>query len=142
MFSRFWNTVKSGKLQSTYIGLGEAIAPTARFTRHVQDLTTGRLSSVDPNLQNIPVRLEQGAFVFVRPLCQSGQIGVLLSSDYSQIESWVLAHISQDEYLMAQLSQHGEDIHTATAMRVFGIEKAEDVTPNDRCNAKAVNFGA
>ena len=130
------------KLQSTYIiGLQEAIAADGKIhTRYVQDLTqTGRLSSVDPNLQNIPVRLEQGRLIrkaFVPEWADS----VLLSSDYSQIELRVLAHISQDEHLIAAF-QHGEDIHTATAMRVFGIEKAEDVTPNDRRNAKAVNFG-
>ena len=130
------------KLQSTYIiGLQEAIAADGKIhTRYVQDLTqTGRLSSVDPNLQNIPVRLEQGRLIrqaFVPEWSDS----VLLSSDYSQIELRVLAHISQDEHLIAAF-QHGEDIHTATAMRVFGIEKAEDVTPNDRRNAKAVNFG-
>ena len=65
---------------------------------------------------------------------------VLLSSDYSQIELRVLAHISNDEHLIAAFRE-GADIHTSTAMRVFGIEKAEDVTPNDRRNAKAVNFG-
>lgn len=130
------------KLQSTYIiGLQEAIAADGKIhTRYVQDLTqTGRLSSVDPNLQNIPVRLEQGRLIrkaFVPEWTDS----VLLSSDYSQIELRVLAHISQDQHLIAAF-QHGEDIHTATAMRVFGIEKAEDVTPNDRRNAKAVNFG-
>ena len=130
------------KLQSTYIiGLQEAIAADGKIhTRYVQDLTqTGRLSSVDPNLQNIPVRLEQGRLIrkaFVPEWADS----VLLSSDYSQIELRVLAHISKDEHLIAAF-QHGEDIHTATAMRVFGIEKAEDVTPNDRRNAKAVNFG-
>ena len=130
------------KLQSTYIiGLQEAIAADGKIhTRYVQDLTqTGRLSSVDPNLQNIPVRLEQGRLIrkaFVPEWADS----VLLSSDYSQIELRVLAHISQDEHLIGAF-QHGEDIHTATAMRVFGIEKAEDVTPNDRRNAKAVNFG-
>lgn len=130
------------KLQSTYIiGLQEAIAADGKIhTRYMQDLTqTGRLSSVDPNLQNIPVRLEQGRLIrkaFVPEWADS----VLLSSDYSQIELRVLAHISQDEHLIAAF-QHGEDIHTATAMRVFGIKKAEDVTPNDRRNAKAVNFG-
>ena len=65
---------------------------------------------------------------------------MLLSSDYSQIELRVLAHISGDEHLIAAFKE-GADIHTSTAMRVFGIEKPEDVTPNDRRNAKAVNFG-
>ena len=109
-------------------------------TRYLQDLTqTGRLSSVDPNLQNIPVRLEQGRLIrkaFVPETADE----VLLSSDYSQIELRVLAHISNDEHLIAAFRE-GADIHTSTAMRVFGIEKPEDVTPNDRRNAKAVNFG-
>jgi len=65
---------------------------------------------------------------------------VLLSSDYSQIELRVLAHISGDEHLI-EAFRHGADIHTSTAMRVFNIERPEDVTPNDRRNAKAVNFG-
>ena len=65
---------------------------------------------------------------------------LLLSSDYSQIELRVLTHISNDEHLIAAFRE-GADIHTSTAMRVFGIDKPEDVTPNDRRNAKAVNFG-
>lgn len=130
------------KLQSTYvIGLQDAILEDGKIhTRYVQDLTqTGRLSSTDPNLQNIPVRLEQGRLIrkaFVPSLDDS----VLLASDYSQIELRVLAHISQDEHLI-EAFKRGDDIHTSTAMRVFGIEKAEDVTANDRRNAKAVNFG-
>lgn len=130
------------KLQSTYvIGLQDAILEDGKIhTRYVQDLTqTGRLSSTDPNLQNIPVRLEQGRLIrkaFVPSLDDS----VLLASDYSQIELRVLAHISKDEHLI-EAFQKGVDIHTSTAMRVFGIEKAEDVTANDRRNAKAVNFG-
>ena len=130
------------KLQSTYIiGLQEAISFDGKIhTRYLQDLTqTGRLSSVDPNLQNIPVRLEQGRLIrkaFVPEWSDS----VLLSSDYSQIELRVLAHISGDEHLIAAFKE-GADIHTSTAMRVFGIDKPEDVTPNDRRNAKAVNFG-
>ena len=109
-------------------------------TRYVQDLTqTGRLSSVDPNLQNIPVRLEQGRLIR-KAFVPEEENSVLLSSDYSQIELRVLAHISGDEHLIDAF-QHGADIHTSTAMRVFNIEKPEDVTPNDRRNAKAVNFG-
>lgn len=113
----------------------------ARFhTRYLQDLTqTGRLSSVDPNLQNIPVRLEQGRLIR-KAFVPEWKESVLLSSDYSQIELRVLAHISGDEHLIAAFKE-GADIHTSTAMRVFGIERPEDVTPNDRRNAKAVNFG-
>ncbi|HFU4086215.1 TPA: DNA polymerase I [Streptococcus suis] len=130
------------KLQSTYvIGLQDAILEDGKIhTRYVQDLTqTGRLSSTDPNLQNIPVRLEQGRLIR-KAFVPSLENSVLLASDYSQIELRVLAHISQDRHLI-EAFQQGADIHTSTAMRVFGIEKAEDVTPNDRRNAKAVNFG-
>ncbi|MCL4881960.1 DNA polymerase I [Streptococcus suis] len=130
------------KLQSTYVvGLQDAILEDGKIhTRYVQDLTqTGRLSSTDPNLQNIPVRLEQGRLIR-RAFVPSLENSVLLASDYSQIELRVLAHISQDKHLI-EAFQQGADIHTSTAMRVFGIEKAEDVTPNDRRNAKAVNFG-
>lgn len=130
------------KLQSTYIiGLQEAVSFDDKIhTRYLQDLTqTGRLSSVDPNLQNIPVRLEQGRLIR-KAFVPEWPDSVLLSSDYSQIELRVLAHISGDEHLIAAFKE-GADIHTSTAMRVFGIERPEDVTPNDRRNAKAVNFG-
>lgn len=130
------------KLQSTYVvGLQDAILEDGKIhTRYVQDLTqTGRLSSTDPNLQNIPVRLEQGRLIR-KAFVPSLENSVLLASDYSQIELRVLAHISQDQHLI-EAFQQGADIHTSTAMRVFGIDKAEDVTPNDRRNAKAVNFG-
>ena len=130
------------KLQSTYVvGLQDYILEDGKIhTRYMQDLTqTGRLSSVDPNLQNIPVRLEQGRLIR-KAFVPSTEDAVLLSSDYSQIELRVLAHISGDEHLIAAFKE-GADIHTSTAMRVFGIEKPEDVTPNDRRNAKAVNFG-
>ncbi|MCC9891510.1 DNA polymerase I, partial [Streptococcus agalactiae] len=123
------------------IGLQDYILEDGKIhTRYVQDLTqTGRLSSSDPNLQNIPVRLEQGRLIR-KAFVPSEDNAVLLSSDYSQIELRVLAHISKDEHLIAAFKE-GADIHTSTAMRVFGIEKPENVTPNDRRNAKAVNFG-
>lgn len=130
------------KLQSTYvIGLQESIMEDGKIhTRYVQDLTqTGRLSSTDPNLQNIPVRLEQGRLIR-KAFVPEWEDSVLLSSDYSQIELRILAHISQDEHLIEAFRQ-GADIHTSTAMRVFGIERPEEVTANDRRNAKAVNFG-
>ncbi|MGT2666093.1 DNA polymerase I [Streptococcus rifensis] len=130
------------KLQSTYvIGLQDFITDEGKIhTRYVQDLTqTGRLSSADPNLQNIPIRLEQGRLIR-KAFVPSWEKSVLMSSDYSQIELRVLAHISGDPHLV-QAFKDGLDIHTSTAMRVFGIEKPEDVTPNDRRNAKAVNFG-
>ncbi|MFC4652865.1 DNA polymerase I [Lactococcus nasutitermitis] len=129
------------KVQSTYVqGLIPEIAADGKIhTRYVQDLTqTGRLSSVAPNLQNIPVRLEEGRKI--RKAFVPSADSVLLSSDYSQIELRVLAHIAQDPNLIEAFKED-QDIHTSTAMRVFGIEKAEDVTPNDRRNAKAVNFG-
>ncbi|MDR1605790.1 MAG: DNA polymerase I [Streptococcaceae bacterium] len=130
------------KIQSTYVTglLGEIMSDGKIHTRYIQDLTqTGRLSSVQPNLQNIPVRLPEGRKIRKAFLPEQPD-SVLLSSDYSQIELRVLAHISGDEHLIAAFNQ-GADIHTSTAMRVFGIDKAEDVTPNDRRNAKAVNFG-
>ncbi|MFS1663917.1 DNA polymerase I [Streptococcus sp. zg-JUN1979] len=130
------------KLQSTYIvGLQDFILDDGKIhTRYVQDLTqTGRLSSADPNLQNIPIRLEAGRQIR-KAFVPSHSDAVLLSSDYSQIELRVLAHISGDEHLIRAFNE-GADIHTSTAMRVFGIDKAEDVTANDRRNAKAVNFG-
>ena len=130
------------KIQSTYVeGLLKVIFEDNKIhTRYVQTLTqTGRLSSVDPNLQNIPIRLEEGrkireAFV---PRNADWQ---LFSSDYSQIELRVLAHISDDEHLKAAFIE-GQDIHASTAMRVFGVEKEEDVDGNLRRQAKAVNFG-
>ena len=130
------------KIQSTYVmGLQDWILADGKIhTRYLQDLTqTGRLSSVDPNLQNIPIRLEQGRLIR-NAFVPEWKDSVLLSSDYSQIELRVLAHISGDKHLI-EAFRHGADIHTSTAMRVFGIEKPEDVTPNDRRNAKAVNFG-
>lgn len=130
------------KLQSTYVlGLQDYILSDNKIhTRYVQDLTqTGRLSSTDPNLQNIPIRLEQGRLIR-KAFGPSEPDWLLLSSDYSQIELRVLAHISGDEHLIDGFNQ-GADIHTATAMRVFGIDHPEQVTANDRRNAKAVNFG-
>ena len=131
------------KLQSTYVlGLQDYILGDGKIhTRYVQDLTqTGRLSSVDPQLAKYPCSdLEQGRLIR-KAFVPSTEDAVLLSSDYSQIELRVLAHISGDEHLIAAFKE-GADIHTSTAMRVFGIEKPEDVTPNDRHNAKAVNFG-
>lgn len=130
------------KIQSTYvIGLQDWILADGKIhTRYMQDLTqTGRLSSVDPNLQNIPARLEQGRLIR-KAFVPEWEDSVLLSSDYSQIELRVLAHISKDEHLIKAF-QEGADIHTSTAMRVFGIERPDNVTANDRRNAKAVNFG-
>ena len=129
------------KIQSTYVeGLLKVIqADNKVHTRYIQTLTqTGRLSSVDPNLQNIPIRLEEGRKI--REVFVPRQKDWLIySSDYSQIELRVLAHISGDEHLK-EAFREGLDIHASTAMRIFGVEK-DHVTPNMRRNAKAVNFG-
>lgn len=100
--------------------------------------TTGRISSTEPNLQNIPVKTEEGRHI--RGVFTADRKGhVLLSGDYSQIELRVLAHISEDKTLMEAFIK-GEDIHTRTASEVFGVS-LEDVTPALREKAKAVNFG-
>ncbi|MTD38669.1 DNA polymerase I [Erwinia sp. CPCC 100877] len=130
------------KIQSTYVeGLLKVIQPDDKIhTRYVQTLTqTGRLSSIDPNLQNIPIRLEEGRKIR-QAFVPREKDWLIFSSDYSQIELRVLAHISNDEHLKAAFIE-GQDIHSSTAMRVFGIENPEDVTPNMRRQAKAVNFG-
>lgn len=129
------------KLQSTYVeGLQKVISNDKRIhTRFNQTLAqTGRLSSVDPNLQNIPIRLEEGRKIR-KTFKPSSEDSVILSADYSQIELRVLAHITQDDSLKEAFI-HGQDIHTATARKVFGVE-AEEVTDLMRRQAKAVNFG-
>lgn len=129
------------KLQSTYVeGLQKVISNDKRIhTRFNQTLAqTGRLSSVDPNLQNIPIRLEEGRKIR-KAFKPSSEDSVILSADYSQIELRVLAHITQDDSLKEAFI-HGQDIHTAIARKVFGVE-AEEVTDLMRRQAKAVNFG-
>lgn len=130
------------KLKSTYIdGLISLVdSSTGRiYTTFNQTVTTtGRLSSTEPNLQNIPIRLGLGrrlrrAFIPNRP----GDL--ILTADYSQIELRVLAHISQDPYLLESF-RRGQDIHSRTAAEVFGVSP-EDVIPKMRERAKAVNFG-
>lgn len=130
------------KIQSTYVeGLLKVIQADGKVhTRYLQTLTqTGRLSSVDPNLQNIPIRLEEGRKIR-QAFVPREQDWLIYSSDYSQIELRVLAHISNDEHLKKAFLE-GQDIHASTAMRVFGIDQAAEVTPNMRRQAKAVNFG-
>lgn len=108
-------------------------------TRFNQTLAqTGRLSSVDPNLQNIPIRLEEGRKIrkAFRP---SKENHVIFAADYSQIELRVLADITGDEHMKEAFTAN-EDIHTTTAMRVFNVSK-DEVTSNMRRQAKAVNFG-
>jgi DNA polymerase I len=131
-----------GKLRSTYIeGLLKVVhEDTGRIhTRFNQVLAqTGRLSSIDPNLQNIPIRLEAGRKI--RHAFVASQSGwKILAADYSQIELRVLAHISQDDNLM-EAFQSEMDVHTKTAMDVFHVEK-DEVTSEMRRHAKAVNFG-
>ncbi|MGD6943496.1 DNA polymerase I [Cytobacillus gottheilii] len=131
-----------GKLQSTYIeGLLKVVNNESEkvHTRFNQALTqTGRLSSTDPNLQNIPIRLEEGRKIR-QAFIPSEQDWVIFAADYSQIELRVLAHIADDEKLISAFRED-LDIHTKTAMEVFHVE-AEDVTSNMRRHAKAVNFG-
>lgn len=130
------------KLKSTYLdGLLQVINPLdakVHTTYHQTVTTTGRLSSSEPNLQNIPVRLEEGRRIrnAFRPAAGATYI---MSADYSQIELRILAHISQDPILMKAFL-HDEDIHARTAAEVFGVE-LEEVTADMRSRAKAVNFG-
>ena len=131
-----------GKLQSTYIeGLLKVINPKTGkvHTRYQQTLTaTGRLSSIDPNLQNIPIRLEEGRKIR-QAFVPSEEGWIIFAADYSQIELRVLADIAGDEKLI-QAFKEDMDIHTKTAMEVFHVSK-EEVTSNMRRQAKAVNFG-
>ncbi|MCC2071054.1 DNA polymerase I [Staphylococcus epidermidis] len=129
------------KLQSTYVeGLQKVISKDHRIhTRFNQTLAqTGRLSSIDPNLQNIPIRLEEGRKIR-KAFKPTSKDSVILSADYSQIELRVLAHITQDESLKHAFI-NGHDIHTATAMKVFNVE-SDQVDSLMRRQAKAVNFG-
>lgn len=129
------------KIKSTYIdALPRMRAEDGRVHTSFNEMvtTTGRLSSSDPNLQNIPVRTDFGRQIrtcFV-PL---GEGEVFVSADYSQIELRLLAHLSGDEHLIASFNS-GEDFHASTASRVFGVPM-DDVTPQIRSRAKAVNFG-
>lgn len=129
------------KLKSTYTDglLKQANNETHRVhTSYHQALTaTGRLSSTDPNLQNIPVREDIGRQIRKAFIAPKGR--VLLAADYSQIELRLMAHFSQDEALVDAFN-HGQDVHRRTAAEVLGIA-LEDVTGNQRRQAKAVNFG-
>ncbi|MGI3099123.1 DNA polymerase I [Companilactobacillus alimentarius] len=130
------------KIQSTYVvGLQKFIQPDNKIhTIYLQTLTqTGRLSSIEPNLQNIPIRIDEGkqirkAFV---PQHKDWEI---FSADYSQVELSVLAHISGDEHMQEAFNED-YDIHAHTAMRIFGLNSTDEVTPNMRRQAKATNFG-
>ena len=128
------------KLKSTYAdGLMKVVEEDGRIRTTFQNLVTatGRLSSTEPNLQNIPVRTDLGAEIRKMFIPKPGH--VLVDADYSQIELRVLAHIAGDEAMQTAFNS-GLDIHTATAAQVFGVAP-ERVTPLQRRNAKAVNFG-
>ncbi|MBR2896315.1 MAG: DNA polymerase I [Oscillospiraceae bacterium] len=128
------------KLRSTYAeGLTKCIEEDGRIRTTFQNTVTatGRLSSTDPNLQNIPVRTEMGAEIRKMFVPRDGWLFV--DADYSQIELRVLAHIA-DDAAMQEAFNSGEDFHTATAAQVFGVALG-DVTPQMRRSAKAVNFG-
>ena len=129
------------KLMGTYIdGLLPLIRDDGRIHAHFnQTITaTGRISSSDPNLQNIPVRNELGRTIR-KAFVPGGEDRILMGADYSQIELRVLAHMSGDPALIDSFNK-GEDIHRATAARVLGIPE-DQITPNERSRAKAVNFG-
>ena len=128
------------KLNSTYVeGLLKVIGEDGRIhsTFNQTEARTGRLSSDNPNLQNIPIRTELGsqlrAYFIAKPGC------VLVDADYSQIELRILVHITGDEH-MQQAFLNGEDIHRSTAAKIYGIPQSE-VTPRLRSSAKAINFG-
>ncbi len=128
------------KLKSTYVdGLGKVILPDGRIHTSFQNTVTatGRLSSVEPNLQNIPVRTELGAQLRKMFVAPAGK--VLVDADYSQIELRLLACMAGDKAMIDGFNS-GEDIHTITASQVFGVPQNE-VTPLMRRSAKAVNFG-
>jgi len=128
------------KLNSTYVtGLLDKVAEDGRIHTSFRqtETRTGRISSTEPNLQNIPVRTELGAEMRKFFIAEPGR--VLVDADYSQIELRVMAHLCGDENMIAAFTS-GEDIHTSTAAQVFGLEP-ERVTPEMRSAAKAVNFG-
>ena len=129
------------KLESTYVrGLLERMNPDTRRVHTTFDQTgsvTGRLSSLDPNLQNIPIRTEAGRRIRRAFIAPKGKL--LVSADYSQIDLRVLAHESQDATLMASF-ENGEDIHLRTAAEIFHVDP-KTITADQRRAAKAVNFG-
>jgi len=128
------------KLKSTYVdGLGKVIGPDGRIHTSFQNTVTatGRLSSTEPNLQNIPIRTELGAELRKMFAAPAGK--VLVDADYSQIELRLLAHMAGDPAMIDGFNS-GEDIHTITASQIFGVP-VEEVTPQMRRSAKAVNFG-
>jgi len=133
-----WRTVS--KLQSTYVeALPKLVEGDGRVHTTFQQAVaaTGRLSSTDPNLQNIPIRTALGRKIRNTFIAEKGN--TLVAADYSQIELRILAHVTRDEHLIAAFAA-GEDIHRATAARVLG-KSAADVNDDERAMAKMVNFG-
>jgi DNA polymerase-1 len=130
------------KLKSTYVdALPSQVNPKTKriHTNYMQAVAaTGRLSSTDPNLQNIPIRTERGRQVR-KAFVPRNENYTLLAADYSQIELRIIAALSEEENMMAAF-QSGEDIHASTAAKVFNVA-LEDVTREQRSNAKTVNFG-
>ncbi len=134
---------KFSKLKSTYTDVLPTLISKRDnriHTTYNQALTvTGRLSSSNPNLQNIPIRSEEGNKIRSAFCAADKENWLILSADYSQIELRLLAHVSEDEHLI-QAFTSGEDVHTMTAAKVFGV-KVDEVTKDMRRKAKAVNFG-
>lgn len=131
---------KLSKLSSTYVdGLLKAVGNDGKIhtTFNQTETRTGRISSLEPNMQNIPVRTEEGSKL--REFFSAPDGNLLVDADYSQIELRVLSHIANDRNMLAAFEQ-GADIHTATAAQVFGVP-VDFVTPQLRSRAKAVNFG-
>lgn len=129
------------KLKSTYTDklplMVNAITGRVHTSYHQANAATGRLSSSEPNLQNIPIRTEEGRRIRQAFIAPAGR--KILAADYSQIELRIMAHLSQDEGLLTAFAE-GKDIHKATAAEVFGVH-FEEVTTEQRRRAKAVNFG-
>ncbi len=128
------------RLKQTVEGLLKSVADDGRIhTTYAQTIAaTGRLSSTDPNLQNIPIRTEEGRRIRQAFIVGKGYDG-LMSADYSQIEMRIMAHVSEDADLIAAFKS-GMDFHTVTASRVFGVEPTE-VSPAERAKIKAMNYG-
>jgi DNA polymerase-1 len=131
---------ETSKLKTTVAGLIESIASDGRIHTHLQQTVaaTGRLSSVAPNLQNIPVRTEEGRRIRECFVAADGY-SQLLTADYSQIEMRIMAHLSQDKELLAAFHS-GEDLHSSVAAIVFGVA-ATDVDPEMRRKIKAMSYG-
>ncbi|HJQ07158.1 MAG TPA: DNA polymerase I, partial [Nocardioides sp.] len=129
------------RLRQTIEGLLKTVQPDGRIhtTFHQTIAATGRLSSTDPNLQNIPVRTEEG-----RRIRESFVVGAgyeaLMTADYSQIEMRIMAHLSEDD-LLIEAFRSGQDFHTITARRVFGVADDVEVSPEQRAKIKAMNYG-